>query len=370
MAACLPAAQSAPVLAGSTSDSATPDTTPDGCAKSIRGDASCSPATSLACRAIPISPALIPSSLSELTCSSEARPVRTSATRGSGKDLMGTGPSCSTTTSASGTPSTSNGASGRTSRVPCPPTLVWTSHRSWAPSWAQPSMFPAADGRAQVWLPDPMEASSGDCSTLNTSECPNDVAVCSLSDILEAHVHPRFYLSPRAARGILRRAAKRGRELPRHLREALADLASVSQDDDKRMISTSSRPRSRPAASVVADAPTLKPPTSSERSTPNGAAPTTTAHRLFDPVDSMPAKTEPGEERPLSFAENQRHELLENDTVGSLSKGGGKPGRGYPAIREGSTVRRLTPTECERLMGWPDAWTVLSRAASTTTTCA
>jgi DNA (cytosine-5)-methyltransferase 1 len=29
------------------------------------------------------------------------------------------------------------------------------------------------------------------------------------------------------------------------------------------------------------------------------------------------------------------------------------------AAMQGSTVRRLTPTECERLMGWPDGWTVL-----------
>ena len=24
----------------------------------------------------------------------------------------------------------------------------------------------------------------------------------------------------------------------------------------------------------------------------------------------------------------------------------------------GQSVRRLTPTECERLMGWPDGWTI------------
>jgi site-specific DNA-cytosine methylase len=28
------------------------------------------------------------------------------------------------------------------------------------------------------------------------------------------------------------------------------------------------------------------------------------------------------------------------------------------AKTEGSSVRRLTPTECERLMGWPDGWTI------------
>lgn len=61
----------------------------------------------------------------------------------------------------------------------------------------------------------------------------------------------------------------------------------------------------------------------------------------------------------IAFAENQRGEIREMGTVASLATGGGKPGQGYPAARVGSTVRRLTPTECERLMGWPDHWTVL-----------
>ena len=28
-----------------------------------------------------------------------------------------------------------------------------------------------------------------------------------------------------------------------------------------------------------------------------------------------------------------------------------------PIMNEGATVRRLTPTECERLQGFPDGWT-------------
>jgi hypothetical protein len=44
-----------------------------------------------------------------------------------------------------------------------------------------------------------------------------------LSDVLEATgtVPQKFYLSPRACAGILRRADKRGKELPAALREAL-----------------------------------------------------------------------------------------------------------------------------------------------------
>jgi len=48
----------------------------------------------------------------------------------------------------------------------------------------------------------------------------------SLSDVLETQPDlSRYYLSPKAATGILRRAAKRGRELPPQLAEALSRLS-------------------------------------------------------------------------------------------------------------------------------------------------
>lgn len=49
-------------------------------------------------------------------------------------------------------------------------------------------------------------------------------------------------------------------------------------------------------------------------------------------------------------------EVREANIHGALCTGGGKPGLGYPCIREGTTVRRLTPTECLRLQGFPDDW--------------
>ncbi len=44
----------------------------------------------------------------------------------------------------------------------------------------------------------------------------------------------------------------------------------------------------------------------------------------------------------VAIAENHRGELVETS---------------YPEVREGTAVRRLTPKECERLMGLPDEWT-------------
>lgn len=62
--------------------------------------------------------------------------------------------------------------------------------------------------------------------TLSTLEWPSDAAVCSLSDVLETgEVPQRYFLSATACQGILRRAAKRGKELPPALHEALAAVA-------------------------------------------------------------------------------------------------------------------------------------------------
>ena len=47
----------------------------------------------------------------------------------------------------------------------------------------------------------------------------------SLSEILESETSEKYYLSPKACRGILRRAAKRGKELPPHLAAALKAVA-------------------------------------------------------------------------------------------------------------------------------------------------
>ena len=69
--------------------------------------------------------------------------------------------------------------------------------------------------------------------TLNGSEhtgipmpSRSDGDVCSLSDIVETSpVPPKFYLSPKACKGILDRAAKRGKTLPSILKEALETVA-------------------------------------------------------------------------------------------------------------------------------------------------
>ncbi len=64
-----------------------------------------------------------------------------------------------------------------------------------------------------------------------------------------------------------------------------------------------------------------------------------------------------GDAPAVAFSENQRGDLYESSVTQSLSRGGGKPGQGYQAVRSNMSVRRLTPIECERLQGFPDNFT-------------
>ena len=58
-------------------------------------------------------------------------------------------------------------------------------------------------------------------STRNIGECPSVDAESTLSQILEADVPQKYYLSAKACAGILRRAERRGKELPPMLKAAL-----------------------------------------------------------------------------------------------------------------------------------------------------
>jgi len=134
-------------------------------------------------------------------------------------------------------------------------------------------------------------------STLASSECPSgddgsSSSVCeavttTLTDVLQPSAPPRFYLSARAAQGILRRAEKRGRTLPTALEQALAALSAPR---------TGPTPRPSPSSSEMQSEQAVTGTPVSDETEMNGV---------------------------------------------SLS------------------VRRLTPTETELLMGWPPGHTIV-----------
>lgn len=244
-----------------------------------------------------------------LTSSVADSPAKTSQSPDDEQDSQATDPACSSSSHESRTlfSATEDGSSLRTFPDFFPPTVDGIS-----PSYSR------------RWPSSGFTTSPGVCWTADTSECPSGAgAFSSLADVLLDQVPARFFLSPRAAAGILRRAAKRDRDLPEHLQEALQALAVTEWEQTKpqEVSSSASTPRKTRSA--------------------NGTGP------------------QPSEPAPISaLSENQRAEVLETPYARQLTSGGGKPGQGYPAARIGSQVRRLTPTECERLQGFPDGWTI------------
>lgn len=91
-------------------------------------------------------------------------------------------------------------------------------------------------------------------TSLNAAEGYSCSAPARLADVLEPSAPPRYSLTPRAAQGILRRAARRGRALPPALESALSSLA---QRADKEPISSHGR---------SSEAPPLQRPDPSEAS--------------------------------------------------------------------------------------------------------
>lgn len=123
---------------------------------------------------------------------------------------------------------TSASSSGKTSQASSAPKTThsgafWAGLPGKMARWSHQGV----NGRTLVLCMDPGAQSLGGPWTPNTSEWPNDAAVCSLSQVLEKGSIPqRFFLSGTACAGILRRAEKRGKSLPPSLHAALQAVVS------------------------------------------------------------------------------------------------------------------------------------------------
>lgn len=217
------------------------------------------------------------------------------------------------------------------------------------------------------WANSGFTTSPGECWTADTSECPSDGDVSSsLPDVQEANTPPRFFLSPKAAVGILHRASERRRKLRPRLARALQALASRLPEEDRRTTPTSSEPCSEEDGSTTQkseqatlwepSAPAPGPaPTRTKSSAPSGVGAVggesltrkrqretmSSSARRSQAQDTMQARTEPTDEPSSSTPPTKKtwHRASEQEQESSL--------------------RHLTPTERERLQGFPDGWTVV-----------
>lgn len=67
----------------------------------------------------------------------------------------------------------------------------------------------------------------GECITRNTGESPNAAVGSRLSQILEATPQGKYSLSAKACQGILRRAERRGKDLPETLKAVLVKQSNA-----------------------------------------------------------------------------------------------------------------------------------------------
>lgn len=108
-----------------------------------------------------------------------------------------------------------------------------TSERSWKKlsAWQnQPLLFldcrQSRSGQKQESLSEILGLSHGELTMLNIGESPNAAVESRLSQILEEDAPEKYSLSQTACQGILRRAEKRGKQLPEQLRKALETVAN------------------------------------------------------------------------------------------------------------------------------------------------
>ena len=132
--------------------------------------------------------------MDQLTFLSEELPAKASPSRASAKGLMTPEAISCLHFLQSLNVTGLDGLSGKMSPVSCHPTgdgILEPSSQRWG-SWG-------TGGPLGSW-------------THNGSEWPKDVDVCSLSDVLETRPVPqRFFLSPKACAGILRRLTSKGK---------------------------------------------------------------------------------------------------------------------------------------------------------------
>jgi site-specific DNA-cytosine methylase len=169
-------------------------------------------------------------------------------------------------------------------------------------------------------------------SSLALHSADSAYSVCSLAEILEPHVAPKYYLSPRACRGILRRAKNEG-ERCRHTAALSATGADPCGADDNQAQAGHLVPYNIIGLGQQGHNHAYQ------------ADVTGTIQHKGNSASGNEAGTVIAFDNRMG-ASGDATATLRSDCNGALP---------MPSVTH--AVRRLTPVECERLQGFPDGWT-------------
>ena len=295
---------------------------------------------------------------------------------------------------------------GRTSPGPSPRTKAKTSGASSKRSSRSSSRTPRClrlkrhDGPTPTYTWETDGALRTELLMRNTGEFPSADVASTLSQILQAEVPEKYFLSAKACQGILRRAAERGKELPEVLQKALERQAAenhptggrVKIEEDGKAQTLTSRMgtgdnnvplllKIRSGCEGGGKGSLIQEDKSATLSCNNDQP-------LFEPCSWDGGRIAPtltrhnagGDQRMpyngnfscvlQAFGIGSRHSkgmMSDNPKAGyyeatsarTLDANGGNPCAnqgGIAVVSPHYQVRRLTPTECARLQGFPDWW--------------
>lgn len=230
----------------------------------------------------------------------------------------------------------------------------------------------------------------GECMMRNTGESPNAAVVSRLSQILEATPQEKYSLSAKACQGILRRAERRGKDLPEPLKTVLlmqsenaecgwnkpsvvvpavlclndqgGNVMGVSHD-----VSSTLRAQEHGhqpsildmshACDVIRDCGEVAPSLQARMGTGGNQVPLT--------YQDVTGTLSPGAHAGSYNGQDAYNDMLvcgaAPDVAHALRAKAScayrEDAETYPV--QNMVVRRLTPMECERLQGYPDGWTAI-----------
>ena len=242
----------------------------------------------------------------------------------------------------------------------------------------------------------------GECMMRNTGESPNAAVVSRLSQILEGTPQEKYSLSAKACQGILRRAERRGKDLPETLKAVLlmqSESGGAVTEEEKAPTLNAECGGNKPAVlclndqggnvmgashdvsstlraqehghqpsildmshacDVIRDCGEVAPSLQARMGTGGNQVPLVTDCGFFNCYENIsqtllartykdPHIVASHEKTGSICTKSYPSKLADQDIVNGC----------YPAVKGGNgmVVRRLTPMECERLQGFPDGWT-------------
>lgn len=170
------------------------------------------------------------------------------------------------------------------------------------------------------------------CLTLNCGEKPRIPNPTKLSQILEQNVDTKYNLSAKACQGILNRAARRGKELPKALLDALTEQAAMeSISKVEKAEQTSQQEFPQPLQEIATELHTLS-PSKNEPGATGGAR--ESSFRTSGQEPCQPSITNPSSPNAFGISSldsnamkspNPHSGIYEADTSRTLDLNGGNP---------------------------------------------